>query len=154
MCVLWHTLHSDVSRIYFTVMLAAGAYRCIERGHCASLQRRVTRLTNTWYKGLEIPGLFINTVGFVSFLNWICVFASLPGWICSNGTVLTNSHVSSGHYQRCNHETAPMGKAVESLSTDFHTFLQMICQVSYNFHVSYRFLLIEYTTETACNRKY
>ena len=98
---------------------------------------RVTRLTDTWHKGLEIPGLFINTVGFVSFLNWICVFASLPGWICSNGTVLTNSHVSSGHYQRCNHETAPMGKAVESLSTDFHTFLQMICHVSSNFHVSY-----------------
>ena len=30
-----------------------------------------------------------------------------------------------GHYQRCNHETAATGKAVESLSTDFHTFLQM-----------------------------
>ena len=82
-----HTLYSDVtvcayfSCIHFTVMLAAGAYRSIERGHCASLQRRVTRLTNTWCKGLEIPGLFINTVGFVSFLNWICVFASPPPWL-------------------------------------------------------------------------
>ena len=62
--------------------------------------------------------------------------------ICFNGTVLTNSHVSSGHYQRCNHETAAMGKAVESLSTDFHTFLKIPFHVPYNSRV-----LVE--TETA-----
>ena len=75
-----------------------------------------------------MPGLFINTVGFVSFLwTWTGFVCLRPLCrICSNGTaVLTNSHVSSGHYQRCNHETAAMGKAVESLSTNFHTFLQM-----------------------------
>ena len=117
---------------HFLMLVAVGAYRSIERatvpGHPGQATTQGYKINQHPHKGLEMPGLFINTVGFVSFLWTWTVFVCLRPLcrICSNGTaVLTNSHVSSGHYQRCNHETAAMGKAVESLSTNFHTFLQM-----------------------------
>ena len=58
------------------VMLAAGAYRNIERGQCAS--NLGYKINQHLHKAGGNAGFFINTVGFVSFLglNWItCVFA-------------------------------------------------------------------------------
>ena len=59
------------------VMLAAGAYRNIERGQCAS--NLGYKINQHLHKADGNARLFINTVGFVGFLglNWItCVFAS------------------------------------------------------------------------------
>ena len=59
------------------VMLAAGAYRNIERGQCAS--NLGYKINQHLHKADGNARLFINTVGFVNFLglNWItCVFAS------------------------------------------------------------------------------
>ena len=111
------------------VMLAAGAYRNIERGQCAS--NLGYKINQHLHKAHGNARLFINTVGFVGFLglNWItCVFASpLARFALMARCWLIPMSLSGhcGHYQRCNHETAAMGNSVESLSTDFHTFLQM-----------------------------
>ena len=47
--------------------LAVGAYRSIERGHCARVAMSGYKINQHQDKRLEIPALLINTVGFVKF---------------------------------------------------------------------------------------
>ena len=57
--------------IHFSLMLVAAGLIAILNGDTvpASLPRKGYKINQHPHKGLEIPGLFINTVGFVSFLK-------------------------------------------------------------------------------------
>ena len=73
-----HTLYSDVCAyfgIHFTVMLAAGAYRSIERGHCASLQRKGYKINQHLAQGARNTGTLHKH-------SWICQFSELDLCVC------------------------------------------------------------------------
>ena len=61
--------------IHFTVMLAAGAYRSIERGHCASLQRKGYKINQHLVQGARNTGTLHKH-------SWICQFSELDLCVC------------------------------------------------------------------------